>query len=122
MEANAHEVLEIYAIDYPALSGDFWGTPCEAVVFAERLNFKLAVIFPKSISVTVHFVANKGLLFKFSNHSRRKEFSLDFRTRANFFLRETNGLSFRLLLSMRLSGPKPAEDNGILLGARRSTR
>jgi hypothetical protein len=57
---NAHEVFEIYAIDYSALSGDFWGTPCEAVVFAERLNFKLAVIFPRFISVTVHFVVNKG--------------------------------------------------------------
>jgi hypothetical protein len=34
--------------------------PCEAVVFAERLNFKLAVIFPKFINVTVHFVVNKG--------------------------------------------------------------
>ena len=28
---NAHEVFEIYAIDYSALSGDFWGMPCEAV-------------------------------------------------------------------------------------------
>jgi hypothetical protein len=57
---NAHEVFEIYAIDYSALSGNFWGTPCEAVVFAERLNFKLTVIFPKFINVTVHFVVNKG--------------------------------------------------------------
>jgi hypothetical protein len=47
-------------MDYSALSGDFWGTPCEAVVFAERLNFKLAVIFPKFISVTVRFAANKA--------------------------------------------------------------
>jgi hypothetical protein len=60
VEANAHEVLEIYAIDYSALSGDFWGTPCEAVVFAERLNFKSPVIFPKFINVTAHFVANRG--------------------------------------------------------------
>ncbi|WMT76238.1 hypothetical protein [Bradyrhizobium sp. Ash2021] len=33
---NADEVLEIHAKDYSALSGDFWGMPCEAVVFAER--------------------------------------------------------------------------------------
>jgi hypothetical protein len=53
-------VLEIHAMDYSALSGDFWGVPCEAVVFAEKLNLKLAVIFPKFINVTVRFVANKG--------------------------------------------------------------
>ena len=70
---SAHDVFDIYAIDYSPLSANFfWGGPCEAAVFAERLSFNLLVILPKSISVIAHFVANKGGLLLIQQ-SLRKE-------------------------------------------------
>src|ERR1700694_1860116 len=70
---SAHDVFDIYAIDYSPLSANFFGGgPCEAAVFAERLSFNLLVILPKSISVIAHFVANKGGLLLIQQ-SLRKE-------------------------------------------------
>lgn len=60
-DAMHMRVFEIYAMDYSTLSEVFWGMPCAAVVFAERLNFKLAVILQKFTNVTVRFAASKGV-------------------------------------------------------------